>query len=283
MYISGQRRFIQQSLNTLESEAPTTEGMSTSAPSNLDRTLLSRRVHELGEWFHNLDLHGVSTAPNHFLGDFPNIKWQQICGSIPADLKGASVLDIGCNAGFYSIELKRRGAGRVLGIDVDDRYLGQARFAAETLELDIEFQKCSVYNVDTIPGQFDYVVFMGVLYHLRYPLLALDKIVKKLAGELIFQTMVRGSQRERTWEKDYSFWTTDIFEDSDFPAAYFIENKYSGDPTNWWIPNRGAVEGMLRSSGLQIVSHPENETWICRPGKLRDGQYVVDLEMQGLL
>jgi len=257
--------------------------MSTSAPSNLDRTTLSRRVHELGEWFHNLDLHGVSTAPNHFLGDFPNIKWRQICNSIPADLKGASVLDIGCNAGFYSIELKRRGAGRVLGIDVDDRYLGQACFAAKTLELDIEFQKCSVYDVDSIAGQFDYVVFMGVLYHLRYPLLALDKIVKKLAGQLIFQTMVRGSQSERTWENDYSFWTTEIFNDPDFPAAYFIEKRYSGDPTNWWIPNRGAVEGMLRSSGLEILTHPEEETWICGPGKLRDGHYVVDLEMQGLL
>jgi len=257
--------------------------MSTSAPSNLDRALLSRRVHELGEWFHNLDLHGVSTAPNHFLGDFPSIKWRQICNSIPADLKGASVLDIGCNAGFYSIELKRRGAGRVLGIDVDDRYLGQARFAAETLDLDIEFQKRSVYEVDSISGQFDYVVFMGVLYHLRYPLLALDKIVKKLAGDLIFQTMVRGSRRECKWENDYSFWTTEIFNDPDFPATYFIEQKYSGDPTNWWIPNRGAVEGMLRSSGLDIVAHPEEETWICRPGKWRDGQYVVDLEMQGLL
>lgn len=258
--------------------------MSATTPTNLDHADVSRRVHELGDWFHNLDLHGVSTAPNHFLGDFPNIKWRNICNEIPADLHGATVLDIGCNAGFYSIELKRRGAGRVLGIDVDDRYLEQARFAAKTLALDIEFEKCSVYDVDGIPGQFDFIVFMGVLYHLRYPLLALDKIVKKLAGTLIFQTMVRGSQNQREWQKDYSFWNTDIFNDPDFPAAYFIENNYSGDPTNWWIPNRGAVEGMLRSSGLQIVSQPEEETWLCRPGATtRDGQFVLDLELQGLL
>ena len=258
--------------------------MSTTTPTHLDHADVSRRIHELGEWFHNLDLHGVSTAPNHFLGDFPNIKWRNICNEIPSDLRGATVLDIGCNAGFYSIELKRRGAGRVLGIDVDDRYLEQARFAARTLALDIEFEKCSVYEVDAIPGHFDFIVFMGVLYHLRYPLLALDKIVKKLGGTLIFQTMVRGSQNQREWQNDYSFWNTEIFQDPDFPAAYFIENNYSGDPTNWWIPNRSAVEGMLRSSGLEIVSHPEEETWLCRPGATtRDGQFVLDLELQGLL
>src|SRR5947209_627498 len=139
-----------------------------------DPEALVRRVHELGEWFHNLNLHGVATAPNHFLGDFPNIKWRYISRDIPLDLNGASVLDVGCNGGFYSIEMKRRGAGRVLGIDVDDRYLRQAQFAAETLGLQIDFEKRSVYDIGSITGQFDYVLFMGVFYHLRYPLFALD-------------------------------------------------------------------------------------------------------------
>src|SRR5690348_10909113 len=71
---------------------------------------LRRRIGELGEWFHNLELHGVRTAPNHFLGDFPNIKWKHISTALPNDLSGATVLDIGCNGGFYSIELKKRGA-----------------------------------------------------------------------------------------------------------------------------------------------------------------------------
>src|SRR6266540_1024626 len=108
-----------------------------------DRDAIARRVDELGEWFHNLDLHGVQTAPNHFLGDFPHVKWKHISASIPHDLTGATVLDIGCNGGFYCLEMKRRGAARVLGLDVDERYLNQARFAAETLGLDIEFQKLS--------------------------------------------------------------------------------------------------------------------------------------------
>ncbi|HZQ23505.1 MAG TPA: TIGR04290 family methyltransferase [Terriglobales bacterium] len=245
---------------------------------------LARRIAELGDWFHNLDLHGVPTAPNHFLGDFPNIKWKYISGEIPRNLSGATVLDIGCNGGFYSIEMKRRGAERVLGIDVDERYLNQARFAAQTLNLDIEFQKCSVYSVDQIPGQFDYVLFMGVLYHLRYPLFALDRVVRKVGGKLIFQTMIRGSQDVRQWERDYPFWRDDMFHDFAFPAMYFIEQEYAHDPTNWWIPNRAAAEALLRSSGLKILCNPEPETWICAPAQLKiRGKYILDLELEGQL
>jgi tRNA (mo5U34)-methyltransferase len=245
---------------------------------------LERQVRELGEWFHNLNLNGVATAPNHFLGDFPAIKWKHIAASIPDDLSGATVLDIGCNGGFYSMEMKRRGADRVLGNDVDERYLNQARFAAKTLGLKIEFEVRSVYEVDQIAGEFDYVFFMGVFYHLRYPLFALDKVIKKVRNRLVFQTMIRGSEEIKHWEKNYHFWNKQIFSDPDFPQMYFIEHSYSDDPTNWWIPNRAAAEAMLRSSGLEIVEHPEPETWICEPRAVqREGAYILDLELSGKL
>ena len=245
---------------------------------------LAQRISELGEWFHNLNLNGVPTAPHHFLGDFPNIKWKLIESAIPQDLTGATVLDVGCNGGFYSIEMKKRGAKRVLGIDVDDRYLEQARFAARTLGLDIELEKRSVYYAHELPGQFDYVLFMGVFYHLRYPLFALDNLVKKVGGKLIFQTMVRGSTEVQDWANDYPFWNTQIFEERNFPKMFFIEKCYSQDPTNWWIPNRAAVEAMLRSSGLQIEAHPEPETWVCTPAHVIQGdRYILDHELQGTL
>jgi tRNA (mo5U34)-methyltransferase len=253
---------------------------------SLNREDLVRRIDELGEWFHNLDLHGVSTAPHHFLGDFPNVKWKYIASAIPQDLSGATVLDIGCNGGFYAIEMKRRGAERVIGVDIDDRYLNQARFAAGTLGLDIEFLKTSVYDVDRIPGQFDFVLFLGVFYHLRYPLFALDKVVKKVksGGRLVFQTMIRGSEQTREWDKNYHFWNKEIFEHPDYPRMFFIEHSYANDPTNWWVPNRAAAEAMLRSSGLEIVAHPEQETWVCIPRNvMRDGQYILDLELAGTL
>jgi tRNA (mo5U34)-methyltransferase len=255
------------------------------APENLKQPgTLASRITELGDWFHNIDLMGTPTAPSHFLGDFPRVKWKSIAPALPEDLSGATVLDIGCNAGFYSVELKRRGASRVLGVDVDDRYLAQARFVASVLGLDIEFEKRSVYDVDRIDGQFDYVVFMGVFYHLRYPLLALDKVIKKVGGHLLFQTMIRGSLVSPQLKDDYHFWNKEIFDDPDFPGMHFIEKSYAGDPTNWWIPNHGGMEAMLRSSGLEIEAHPEVETWLCRPKNVtKEGMYLLDHELAGTL
>src|SRR5918992_1016326 len=135
--------------------------------SNLTQEQIRQRVAELGQWFHNLDLGGVKTAPDHFLGDYPQVKWQRFASSIPGDLTGKSVLDVGCNAGFYSIQMKRRGADRVVAIDTDEHYLEQARFAAKVSGTEIEFRKLSVYRVGELQEHFDLVLFMGVLYHLR--------------------------------------------------------------------------------------------------------------------
>jgi tRNA (mo5U34)-methyltransferase len=255
-------------------------------PPSIDRTTLAQQVQQLGDWFHNIDLFGVPTAPHHFLGDFPNVKWRHIAGALPPDLTGAEVLDIGCNGGFYSIEMKRRGAQRVLGIDVDDRYLNQARFATRTLGFSVEFEKRSVYQVNEIAGQFDYVLFMGVFYHLRYPVYALDQVVRKVRpeGRLVFQSMLRGSSEAKQWAENYHFWETNHFQNPAYPAMYFVENSYANDQTNWWIPNRAAAEAVLRSSGLEILDHPEDETWICKPRDvMRDGQYILDLELNGRL
>ena len=138
--------------------------------------------------------------------------------------------------------------------------------------------------MDAIAGQFDYVFFMGVFYHLRYPLFALDRVMKKVRpeGRLVFQTMLRGSDEVKPWEDNYLFWETNMFADPACPAMYFVEHSYANDQTNWWIPNRAAAEAMLRSSGLEILDHPEAETWICAPrDAMRDGEYILDLELAG--
>src|SRR5262249_18543776 len=174
------------------------------------------------------------------------------------DLRGQSVLDIGCNAGFYSIEMKRRGADRVVGIDTDEDYLAQARFAAEVSGVEIEFRRLSVYEVTSLKERFDLVLFMGVLYHLRHPLLALDLLHDHVVRRtMIFQSLLRGSPNARPVEKDYPFAEREVFERQDFPKMFFIEKSYSGDHTNWWIPNRAGAEAMLRSAGFRVVDHPE--------------------------
>jgi tRNA (mo5U34)-methyltransferase len=228
---------------------------------------IRRRAETLGPWFHNMDLGGVWTAPDHFLGDYPGVKFRGFADAIPADLTGKSVLDIGCNGGFYSIEMKRRGARRVVGIDHDPDYLAQARFAADVLGLDIEFHQLSVYDVALIGERFDLVIFMGVLYHLRHPLLALDLIRAHVAGDmLIFQSMQRGSMDVADLADDYPFTETSIFDRPDYPKLHFVEDRYAHDPTNWFVPNRAAAEAMLRSSGFVIDVHPEEEVYVCRCG-----------------
>jgi tRNA (mo5U34)-methyltransferase len=234
----------------------------------LDRDRTSERIKALGPWFHNINLNGVWTAPDHPLGDYPAIKWNRFSAALPADLSGKTVLDIGCNGGFYSIEMKRRGARRVVGIDHDPDYLAQARFAADVLGLDIELQQLSIYDVALLGERFDVVIFMGVLYHLRHPLLALDLIRAHVAGDmLIFQSMQRGSKDIAELNDDYPFTETGIFDLLDYPKLHFIEKRYAHDPTNWFVPNRAAAEAMLRSSGFTIEAHPEEEVYICRCGE----------------
>jgi tRNA (mo5U34)-methyltransferase len=235
------------------------------AASRLTVEEIQERVLELGQWFHNMNLGGVQTAPQHSLGDYPSCKWRQFAHALPADLRGRTVLDIGCNAGFYSIEMKRRGAARVLGIDTDEAYLAQARFAAEVCGVQIDLEQLSVYEIGRLEEKFDVVLFMGVLYHLRHPLLALDLIHEHVARDLlVFQSMLRGSPRERRLAEDYPFSETDVFRDPRFPRLHFIEQRYAGDATNWWLPNRACAEAMLRNSGFTIVDHPEPEVFICR-------------------
>jgi tRNA (mo5U34)-methyltransferase len=226
---------------------------------------IRRRAEELGPWFQNIDLKGVWTAPNHFLGDYPAVKWRGFADALPADLRGRTVLDLGCNAGFYALEMKRRGADVVVAVDFDAHYLDQARFAAEVCGLDIEFEMLSVYDVARLGRRFDIVFFVGVFYHLRHPLLALDLIHEHVARDLlVFQSMQRGSARLVPVAPDYDFNDRDIFNDPGFPKLHFIERSYSNDPTNWWVPNRACTEALLRSSGFSILTHAEEEVYICR-------------------
>lgn len=253
--------------------------MSSSQQLVSDEQALKDDIAALGPWFHNLRLRGVQTAPNHFLGDYPEVKFARFRHIIPADLGGMSVLDIGCNAGFYALEMKRRGADEVLGIDTDEHYLQQARFAAEIEGMTIEFRRMAVWDVARLGRTFDLVLFMGVFYHLRHPLLALDLIHEHVAKDLmIFQSMQRGSKDLIEIDSDYEFAANAPFDDMAYPKMHFIEKRYAHDETNWWVPNRACVEAMLRSSGFSIEEQPEEEVYVCRTQPIKtppDGPHCV--------
>lgn len=230
--------------------------------SDTDRSTIENRVQRLGPWFHDLDLNGVRTAPEHPLGSFLSDLWATVLPAFPEDMTGKTVLDIGCNAGFYTFKLAERGA-RVTGIDHDPHYLKQARYAAEVLGHDVELLELEAYDVRNLGRKFDYVLFMGVLYHLRYPLLGLDRVHDVVGERLVFQTMVRGSLEPMEVAEDYAFEEESIFHDPRFPRLFFLEHRYAGDPTNWWVANESAAAALLRTAGFRIDRHAGPGVYFC--------------------
>ena len=227
----------------------------------------SSMVERLGPWFHNLHLpDGTQTAPDHRLGDFPKYKWEVLRPHLPERLDGWTALDLGCNAGFYSFELARLGA-TVTAIDLDERYLSQARWAAREygLEHAIEFQCKQVYDLARMDQRFDLVLFMGLLYHLRYPMLGLDLVACRTGRLMIFQTLTApGFEVERV-APDYPLDDREILTRPGWPRMSFIEHSLAGDPTNWWVPNHACVLAMLRSSGFAVKAHLGHEIYLCEP------------------
>jgi tRNA (mo5U34)-methyltransferase len=137
----------------------------------------------------------------------------------------------------------------------------------------VELRNLDVYHVAELGERFDVVLFMGVLYHLRHPLLAIDLLREHACKDLLLvQTLVRGSTSpERKWKPDYPFEETAIFDDPDWPKMHFVEAEYAHDWTNWWIPNRACAAAMLRSSGFAILQNPLPQVFLCRTADRSDG------------
>ncbi|MFL5926976.1 MAG: TIGR04290 family methyltransferase [Gaiellaceae bacterium] len=246
-------------------------------------TLQSRgTVKRLGPWFHNLHLpDGRQTAPDHPLGDFPRFKWEELAPSLPESLDGWDALDVGCNAGYYSFQLAQRGA-RVVGIDSDEHYLTQARWARSLFGLDdrVELRRQTVYDLMRSEESFDLILFMGVLYHLRHPLLALDAVAARARRLVVLQTLTVETDQGRRDGRHFANLDWEerrLLLEPGWPSLLFVEERLFGDPTNWWVPTHAAVEAMARSSGLELLAHPARELWICRP---RDAEPAVLAELR---
>jgi tRNA (mo5U34)-methyltransferase len=228
---------------------------------------IHKQIANLAPWFHNIHLPGgEETAPDHFLGDFPAFKWNEIKADIPQNLSGKTVLDVGCNAGFYALKLAQRGA-QVTAIDLDTHYLKQAEWIIRQfgLEEKITLNQQQVYDLAHEDEQYDIVWFMGVFYHLRYPALGLDIISRKVRETMVFQTLTMPGCSRLETEQDYGIHDRKEMLKEAWPKMAFIEKEFSGDPTNWWFANRSGIEALLRSSGFHISAAPGNELYICKP------------------
>jgi len=185
-------------------------------------------------WWHTIDLGNGTVTPGgcHLQG------WKMANMKLPEDLSGKTVLDIGAWDGFFSFEAERRGASKVLAID-PEKFGPSSGFelAREVLHSKVEAMEMSVYDLSPKVGLFEVVLFLGVLYHLKHPLLALERIRSVSCGLLILESY---------YDPRLSF---------GFPAvAFYPDGELCGDTSNWWGPNLLAVEAMLRVAGFEEIT-----------------------------
>jgi tRNA (mo5U34)-methyltransferase len=191
-------------------------------------------------WYHTIDLgNGVVTRG---VDDTPE-RLSRV--QLPANLSGRSVLDVGAWDGFFSFEAERRGAARVVASDYyswqgagwgtgqgkSGFQLARAALQSRVEDVDLDVMDLSIQAV----GSFDVVLFLGVLYHLPNPLLALERVASVTNDLLIIETVV------------------DMLGISRPAAAFYPGRELNDDPTNWWGPNPAAVQAMLHSVGFQRV------------------------------
>lgn len=223
-------------------------------------------VARLRPWLQNVHLpSGHQTAPGHPLGDWPRKLWDGFRHHV-GDLEGKRVLDVGCNAGFHSIEAARRGA-RVVGLEPNPRYLEQAAFTTRAWGVAdrVTLRQAQVYDLAHREESFDVVLFLGVLYHLRYPMLALDALARACRGRMFLQSLTTpgtpsGARPPLPEEVDGDLSALDA---PDWPKMAFVEERLFGDSTNRWVPNPQGVEAMLRKAGFRVEHQAAGHVYVC--------------------
>jgi tRNA (mo5U34)-methyltransferase len=130
----------------------------------------------------------------------------------------------------------------------------------------IILEKRQVYDLAAVPDRYDLILFMGVFYHLRYPLLALDILARLKPRQLVFQSLTTADAAELQGPMDVASLDDRARLDvAGWPKLAFVEGSLLGDPTNWWIPNVSACRALLRSAGFRIAATPGHEIFVCEP------------------
>ena len=233
------------------------------------REEVEQEVRALGWWYQHFELpSGVWTGMGEEPSYRPETRWKLIEPFVPEDLSGQTVLDVGGNAGYFSIQMKRRGAERCVLVESYVEFARQAEFVARQFGVPLEVVNEDIHTYClTTEDRFDYVLFLGLFYHLKYPVLALDRLAEMTKRRMFFQSHLVSAETASYQEKpDYARGADDaLLNEPAFPRLLFLENLYNGDPTNWWIPNHGALEPLLRSAGLRVVARPHPQVLVAEP------------------
>lgn len=233
------------------------------------REEVEREMQSLGWWYQHFAFpNGVRTGTGQEPGYDAETRWNLIKPYVPEDLKGKTVLDLGGNCGYFSIQMKLRGAARCVLVDPFVEFIRQADFSAKQFEVQLELvnQDAHLYCLTT-EERFDYVLFLGLLYHLKYPGLVLDRLAEMTKQRIYIQSnVIGGEDRNYVYKPDYQRYTEDsLLEDPAYPKLIFVEDLYNGDATNWWFPNYNALAAMVRSAGLKVVDRPHSHIIVAEP------------------
>jgi tRNA (mo5U34)-methyltransferase len=200
---------------------------------------IRERIDQFAHWYHRIELIPGVVTPGIMDSALALTILDQL--GLPDSLNGLRALDIGCKDGAFSFALEQRGA-KVMAIDYAEREVNGFALASEILGSQVEFRCVNVYDVDPERlGTFDVVLFLGVLYHLRNPLLAFDRIrsVCKPGTLLFVETQIATAPalhqlQEPVWQ-------------------FYLRDALLGDATNKWAPNMPGLRAMVEESQFEVL------------------------------
>ncbi len=232
----------------------------------MDVGQLQQRVASFPYWYHRIELPGGVVTPG----------WAPMSREayrIPADLTGKRVLDVGAWDGYWTFEALKRGAKQAVAIDDFSDYLGQLKqtdrkawetfdFCREALgygEDRCQRHEMQVYDVTAERlGRFDVVFFFGTFYHLRHPLLAMEKLAAVCDGEMYVESAILDdfSPYRGGLGKGYS--------GGQMVMEFYPNNEYGNNPTNWWVPTLHCLAhtalacGFKNAEGWKLTDNPQH-------------------------
>jgi tRNA (mo5U34)-methyltransferase len=205
------------------------------------REWLKSQVENEKYWFHQMEI-----APGLVTPGWSDPKVDKLPHyGVPEDMTGMRVLDVGCAEGFFSFEAERRGAREVIAIDSFPDSVRRFNICRDALNSKATAFLCNVYDLNPRAfGTFDLVFFYGVLYHLRNPILALDRILSVCTGTMLLQT----ATYEVPGATDIALAKFHPFGIKSGPP----ENPL-WDPTVFWLPNAECVRSLVAHAGFQDI------------------------------
>lgn len=251
----------------------------------MNKGKIQAQVDEI-QWFHDYEIipgvwtHGVS-----------NMKTRASYFEIPADLSGKRILDVGCADGYFTFLAESRGA-EVVAIDSWPR---RGFFLAHELrQSQVEFRHMNIYDLhpETF-GLFDIVFCFGVYYHLKHPILALERIANVTRDYAIIESEIMPlsppPKGVRARLRQMAMRLAPLpGQDNQILSRFYPLNELGGDPTNWWVPDVACFVETVRAAGfpqVEFVTRYHNRRGIVRAykgprtaGKMLNEDYFIHID-----